>query len=104
MRRLLALLATCSLLHSTTLVHAAPPSKPGAPATKQKGLGETLTGQAKQDYEAAKLLFTDGDHAGALIKFQAVFDTSKDPRLLWNLAACHKSLRHYASAIGLLRQ
>ena len=73
-------------------------------AAKPKALGDTLSGRAKEDYEAARVLVGDGDYAGARIKFQAAYDASKDPRLLWNLAACEKSLRHYARAIELLKQ
>jgi len=32
-------------------------------------LSETLTGAAKGDYESGKLLYTDGDYAGSLVKF-----------------------------------
>jgi len=76
-----------------------PPPPPGPPS-----LSESLTGAAKGDYESGKLLFTDGDYAGSLVKFSSAFDASKDPRLLWNMAACEKNLRHYAKALKLVRQ
>ena len=81
---------------------AAPPA-PAAPpvAAKPKTLGETLTGQAKADYESARVLIGDGDYAGALIKFQAAYDSAQDPRLLFNVAASEKQLRHYAKAVAL---
>jgi hypothetical protein len=50
------------------------------------------------------LLFEDGDAAGALLKFQEAYQSSKDPRLLWNMAACEKQQRHYAKMIPLLEQ
>jgi len=84
---------------------APPPAKPAAPlAAKPKSLGETLTGQAKTDYESARVLVGDGDYAGALIKFQSAYDGSKDPRLLFNVAASEKQLRHYARAVDLLKK
>jgi hypothetical protein len=76
-----------------------PPPPPGPPS-----LSESLTGAAKGDYESGKLLFTDGDYAGSLVKFSSAFEASKDPRLLWNMAACEKNLRHYAKALKLVRQ
>lgn len=85
-------------------VLAAPSAPSAAAAAKPKTLAETLTGQARTDYEAGRLLIADGDHAGARIKFQAAYDASKDPRLLWNLAVCEKSLRHYAKTIELLKR
>ncbi len=76
-----------------------PPPPPGPPS-----LSESLTGAAKGDYESGMVLFTDGDYAGSLVKFSSAFDASKDPRLLWNMAACEKNLRHYSKALKLVRQ
>jgi hypothetical protein len=67
-------------------------------------LSETLNGDAKADYESAKLLFSDGDSAGAAIKFKSAYDKSNDPRLLWNMAACEKNVRHYSRALKDLRK
>lgn len=67
---------------------------PAAPA--RLPLAESLTGDAKGDYEAGRLLFGDTDYTGARVKFLHAYDLSKDPRLLWNVAACDKNLRRYA--------
>lgn len=77
---------------------------PVAAAQSKAPLSETLTGDAKADYEAAKLLVGDGDWAGAEIKLQAAFDRSADPRLLWNIAACEKNQRHYARTVSLVEK
>jgi hypothetical protein len=61
-----------------------------------------LEGETKNNYDSGKLLFGDGDFAGALIKFKAAYDATKDPRPLWNMAACEKNLRHYARAVALV--
>jgi hypothetical protein len=63
-------------------------------------LGNTLSGAAKESYDAGRLLFLDHDYAGALVKFQSAYDRSKEPRLLFNMAACEKNLRHYAKTIA----
>jgi hypothetical protein len=76
------------------------PSKSSA----RKTLSQILTGTAKADFEAGKLLASDRDFAGALIKFSNAYEASKDPRLLWNLAFCHKNLRHYAKVLSILRR
>jgi hypothetical protein len=78
---------------------APPPSPPPTPP-----LSESLTGQAQADYEAAKLLYGDGDFAGASLKFKQAFDASKDVRLLWNMAACEKNLRHYRKVYKLVER
>jgi hypothetical protein len=77
------------------------PSASPAPAVP---LGESLQGSALADYAAARVLYEDGDYEGAQTKLAAAYDASKDPRLLWNMAACEKALRHYASVIVLLER
>lgn len=86
---------------TTTTPEPAPvPTAPPAPPS----LGDALSGDAKADYEAGKLLFVDGDFAGALVKFTAAYEKAKEPRLLWNMAACEKNLRHYSNVLVLVRQ
>lgn len=79
---------------------AAAPAPPPPPPS----LADTLNGDAKSDYMAGRLLYGDGDFGGALVKFRSAYDKSKNVRLLWNIAACEKSLRHYANVLRLLRQ
>jgi len=59
---------------------------------------------ARAEYAAARILYDDGDFQGALTKLKSAFETSKDPRLLWNMAACEKNLRHYALSLGLVER
>jgi hypothetical protein len=75
-----------------------------APASAPRSLAETLTGQAKADYDAARNLFGDEDFEGARVKFERAFDESGDVRLLWNMAVCEKSLRHYVRVLHLLQR
>jgi PEGA domain len=67
-------------------------------------LGESLHGAARADYAAARILYEDGDYPSALTKLESAYAASKDPRLLWNMAACEKALRHYASVIDRLER
>ena len=89
---------------------AAPAPAPAAPAPSEplapfkKSLADTLTGAAKAEYEAGRLLYGDGDYAGAALKFQRAYDESKDPRLLWNTAAAEKNLRHYSKVVELVER
>lgn len=82
-------------------VTAAPP--PVAPP-EPPSLADTLEGEAKADYVSGRLLYADADFAGALVKFSSAYERTKDVRLLWNMASCEKSLRHYAKVLGLVRQ
>jgi hypothetical protein len=77
---------------------------PAAPAVPPPPLAESLTGMAKAEYAAARILYDDGDFAGALEKLRSAYDLSKDPRLLWNMAACQKNLRHYAEVVRLVER
>jgi len=73
-------------------------------AAEPPALSEALTGDAKAAYEGGKLAFGDGDFASARVKFQAAYDATKDPRLLWNVAVCEKNLRHYAKVVELTKK
>lgn len=75
---------------------------PAADATPP--LSETLSGDAKQDYEAGRRLYKDGDYAGALTKFQSAAGASGDPRLFWDAAVCERAMQHYARAIALVHR
>jgi hypothetical protein len=88
----------------TTEATADPMHTAKAKPAAAKSLAQTLTGQAKADYDAAKLLYGDGDYVGALIKFQRAYDAAQDARLFWNIAACQKALRHYSKVIVLLKR
>lgn len=103
----LMLMLALAALGLVSQLAAAQPSGSGArnvPPPAAGSLAQTLTGPAKDDYEAGRVLFEDQDFAGALLKFQRAFEATPDPRLLWNMAACEKSSRHYANALALLER
>lgn len=79
-------------------------SAPAAPTTPPAPLSDTLTGEAKDAYEAGKLLYGDGDYAGAELKFQRAYELSHDPRLLWNMLVAEKNLRRYAHVEELIHR
>jgi tetratricopeptide (TPR) repeat protein len=67
-------------------------------------LQETLTGDAKADYESGRRLYERGEYAGALAKFESAARTSNDARLWWNASVCEAAMKHYAAAIALMRR
>ncbi|WP_437678235.1 PEGA domain-containing protein [Sorangium sp. So ce131] len=98
-------LAAASILLCGPALAQPPPGQPAPPASPSRvPLAQALTGAAKAEYETGKLLYSDGDFRGARIKFQRAHELSGDPRLLWNIAACEKSLRRYASVLPLLER
>lgn len=71
-------------------------------AEEPRPLAQSLAGEAKTQYDVAKILYRDGDYAGALARFRRAYDVAHDPRLLWNMAACEKNLRHYVKVLRLV--
>jgi PEGA domain/Tetratricopeptide repeat len=76
---------------------------PAPVAAEPRPLAESLDGDAKREYENGRLLYENGDYAGALVRFEHARKASNDARLLWNAAVCQKALHHYAKAIALMR-
>lgn len=99
------LLATSGALAAPDATPNEGPTSPAAadPAAPVTPLADSLTGEAKTAYTAARILYEDGDFAGASTKLAAAYRLSQDPRLLWNMAAAEKSLRHYARVIELMQ-
>ncbi len=100
-------LASASLLVAsvaTAQPATTPKSDTTTSASHAKPLAGSLTGSARADYDAAKVLFADGDMKSAIVKFQSAYDSSKDARLLWNIAACEKNQRHYAKVLAYIER
>ena len=100
MRRPLArltLLAVLALPSFSTPAFAAPPAP-------QSPLSQALTGPARDAYTSAEILSRNNDFAGALSKYRQAYELSKDPRLLFNMALCERSLHAYARMQSLLVQ
>src|ERR1019366_2667901 len=76
--------APCTQAQSTPS-HAAPPA--AAP------LSDSLTGPARDAYNSARILINNGDFAGAYSKYAQAYSLSKDPRLLYDMAVCTRSMK-----------
>ncbi len=101
MRRTLAHWGLVSALALTALPASAQTAHPPA---AQAPLVQSLTGPAKEAYASAQILFNNEDFAGALTKYGQAYDLSKDPRLLFNMAICARTLHAYARMQSLLTQ
>jgi hypothetical protein len=73
-----------------------------APPATSVPLAQSLSGPAKEAFDAAQLLSNNSDFAGALTKFEQAYALSGDTRLLFNMAVCAKSLRSYVLMRSLL--
>jgi hypothetical protein len=79
-------------------------AQPASPAPNRASLGETLLGDARADYQAARQQLADHDFAGALVRFTRAYEEQPDPRLLANMGICEQRLQHWARAIALFDQ
>jgi hypothetical protein len=75
---------------------------PAAPGSKRPPLTRTLRGEALAAYEAARRDFKDQHFQAALSGFVRAFALSREPRLLWNQAACLRKLERNAEALRAL--
>jgi hypothetical protein len=75
-----------------------------APPPAAAPLSESLTGMARAEYEAGRVLYADKDYGNAIVKFQKAHELSNDPRLLWNVAVCQKNLRRYAKMLQTIKR
>ncbi|HSY23565.1 MAG TPA: PEGA domain-containing protein [Polyangiaceae bacterium] len=89
---------------------APPPAAPAvaAPAAANTAppapIGDSLSGEAKDDYDAGRSLFLHADYPGALVKFQRAYELSYDPRLLWDMGSCELNLKHYVRVLKLVQR
>ncbi len=65
-------------------------------------LSQSLSGPAKDAYMAAQRLIGIGDFAEAYGEYEQAYALSKDPRLLFDMAVCARSLKQYARMQALL--
>jgi hypothetical protein len=72
---------------------ARPARAQGSAQNRELPLSQVLQGAAKNAYDVASLLYKQGDFAGAEAKYSQAYDLSKDPRLVFNMAACERG-RH----------
>lgn len=88
---------------SATPPSATPPSAtPQSDGAEDNSLAQALSGEAKALYDIGHASFRAGDAAATRANFQRAFERSSDPRLLWNMAACEASLKHWARAMTLV--
>lgn len=59
---------------------------------------------ARRHFKQGVSLFKDGDYRSALFEFEAAYELSGNPQLLYNIAVSHDELHHYAAAIVAYEQ
>ena len=77
-------------------------SAAGAPSVQRPPLAKVLRGEALESYEGARQDFKSQRFAQALAGFVRAHALSREPRLLWNSAACLRKLERNAEALRIL--
>jgi hypothetical protein len=67
---------------------------------KARSLAEELEGPARVAFEQGKELFEHQDYVTAHAKFGVAYEASRNPRLLWNMAASSSKQKRYAQAVA----
>jgi hypothetical protein len=91
-------IVVASVIESATA--AAQPTDAGSP--RRPPLIESLSGPAKEAYEAALILVNNKDCAHAIAKFRQAYALESDPRLLFDIAVCDRDLHAYAEMQAML--
>jgi hypothetical protein len=90
-----ALLAPSFVIARETSAYAQP---------KKKTLREQLPADAQKHWDTALALYQRGQWDGARTSFNAAYEASKNPRVLFNVAVCEKNLGRYARAIEVFKK
>jgi PEGA domain len=100
-RRALASALALALLAPPAATLRAPPAYAQA---KPPPLKNQLTGAAKDHFETGVRLAGRRDWNGARSSFQAAYDASANPRVLFNVAVCERELGRYGAAVEAFRR
>ncbi len=74
------------------------------PKPRPKSVREELDTSAKRSWDTAVELYGISDFEGARAEFQRIYDSSKNPRILYNVAVCEKDLKRYKAASDTLHR
>ncbi|MFT3698026.1 MAG: PEGA domain-containing protein [Kofleriaceae bacterium] len=91
---------TAALLISTT-VWAAPHKKKPPPGKTDKTPEQK---EADRHFKSGVALFGEQKFAEALAEFERAYEIAPAPIVLYNIAACHRELSHYAEAVKYYRR
>ena len=75
-----------------------------AQPAKKKTLREQLPPEAQKHWDTAIVLYERKQFDGARTSFNAAYDASKNPRVLFNVAVCEKNLGRYERAIEFFKK
>ncbi len=98
----LALLVVSAVVAPSLLL--ATETQATAQPAKRKTLREQLPADAQKHWDTALALYQRSQWDGARTSFNAAYEASKNPRVLFNVAVCEKNLGRYARAIDVFKR
>lgn len=84
-----------TLMLAASLAILIPAGLPGSPDVAHAD----AKAEASRHFKLGVALYAEGKHDEALIEFQRAYELSPHPSVLYNIAASHRELSHYAEAI-----
>lgn len=106
--RSLPLLLAAAAATSAALAAPSPPASPTSSAqatpTPPKSLRDELPAEAIKAWDSAVELYDARDYEGARIQFVKAHELSRNPKVLFNVGVCDKSLRRYARAAAMWKR
>lgn len=94
-RKSIAIIVTASLL-APSIAYAQP--------KRPKSVAEMLSGQARTQFDLGVRLAERGQWSGARTAFNAAYEASKNPRVLFNVAIAERQMQRFAAAIDLFNR
>lgn len=80
------------------------PSPAAAPVVRATKVRDALKGPAREAFDRGSQLFANDDFAAARTEFERAQELSGEPRILYNVAVCEKSLHRYGKATEALER
>lgn len=77
-----------------------------APALAQppKPVRDELPADERRVWDKARQLYSIGDFEAARAEYQRVYDATKNPRVLYNVAICEKDLKHFRASSEVIHK
>src|SRR5262252_9044635 len=89
-------LAIVLVVSAVAPADAKPKPKPEKPSAEQK--------EADRHFKSGVALFKEAKFAEALAEFERANEIAPHPLVLYNIAACHRELSHYAEAVKFYKR
>ena len=103
-KRCLPLLVATTLLAPSFTVFSVAFERTALAQPAKRTLRDQLSSEAQKQWDSAVALYKNGQWDGARTSFFAAWETSKNPRVLFNVAVCEKNVGQYNKAYETIQK